>query len=74
MHNIDAALLRLYVLHLEGILAPEIAATLNAEGYSTLHGKPFNHRLINVILCRFRSNSRSRYTIALKRAGAVNGH
>lgn len=74
MIEIDLALARLYALHTEGILAPEIATILNAEGYTSLRGKPFNQRLINVILCRFRSDSRSRYTVALKRAKATNAY
>lgn len=74
MIEIDSALARLYALHMEGLFAPEIAMTLNSEGYTTLRGKSYNPRHINVILCRFRSNSRSRYTVALKRAGANNGH
>jgi len=74
MHTTDAASARLWSLHLEGIKAPEIATTLNAEGYRTIRNIPFSNRLINLILYRFRTNSRSRYTVALKRAGATNGN
>ena len=74
MHTTDAASARLWSLHLEGINAPEIAATLNAEGYRTIRDSPFTQHLINLILYRFRNNIRSRYSVALRRAGASNGH
>ena len=68
---IDIAIARLYSLHLEGIGAKEIAAVLNEEGHTTLRGVKFTQFVINKLLCNFRFNTPSRYTVAFKRATAA---
>lgn len=74
LNHIDLAMARLFSLHIEGINAVEIAATLNFEGFTTIKNQSFTPLQVNTILYRFKNKIQSRYTIALKRAGATNGN
>ena len=71
LQQIDHTIARLYSLHLEGINAKEIATVLNTEGHRTLRGCNFTQFVINKLLCNFRLNAPSRYTVAFKRAKAA---